>query len=493
MPTKGGGYSAGKVLLEIQGKAAGFLYSVDGGEAFADAVNEDPPVDGVILKHPGPVRYAPIVMTCGTGMTTSFYDWIAQVVKGTQAPRDGALVFLDYTFTEVLRLEFTQALATEVAFPAGDGASKEPAYLTLTIQPQVTHRHKGHAGTKHAGVFGKAQKKWLAANFRFDIGQLATKKVLRVEPIVVTQPLGPGPALSGPVDVSAVVFSVPESDADPVYAWHEDFVVQGNNGPEQERSGVLRFLDPNYKDVLFRIDLGHLGVLRVAPERHEANAQVISRSHVEMYCEQVRFSAEPLSAGAQLADAGAGAAGGVARAPAMAAAGPPTGSPGEVPPTPGEAVIGRLLAAEAATGMEPSDEPRRARGRALGRAWASQRAGLDDLTQVAGMDGKAWSAVALPEGHSLIPSLHELGLLPIAEHGPIDLDRDPFVEGLVAGVAAVYEEVGPGLARLSAQSDEMSSLRLQTALDRMNKLLEMLSNIMKKMSDTQQCILQNLK
>lgn len=40
---------------------------------------------------------------------------------------------------------------------------------------------------------------------------------------------------------------------------------------------------------------------------------------------------------------------------------------------------------------------------------------------------------------------------------------------------------------------EMESLRLQMAMDRISKLMETLSNIMKKISDTDSVIVQNLK
>ena len=50
-------------------------------------------------------------------------------------------------------------------------------------------------------------------------------------------------------------------------------------------------------------------------------------------------------------------------------------------------------------------------------------------------------------------------------------------------------------AKMDAQSEmaEMDQLRLQTVMERRAKALEMLSNLMKKSSDTQSTIIQNLK
>ncbi|MBX3595733.1 hypothetical protein [Sphingomonas sp.] len=44
-----------------------------------------------------------------------------------------------------------------------------------------------------------------------------------------------------------------------------------------------------------------------------------------------------------------------------------------------------------------------------------------------------------------------------------------------------------------AEMDEMESLRLQMAMDRMSKIMSTLSNLLKKISDTNQSITQNLK
>ena len=44
-----------------------------------------------------------------------------------------------------------------------------------------------------------------------------------------------------------------------------------------------------------------------------------------------------------------------------------------------------------------------------------------------------------------------------------------------------------------SEMGEMESLRLQMAMDRMSKMMSMLSNLLKKMSDTTESIVQNLK
>jgi hypothetical protein len=68
----------------------------------------------------------------------------------------------------------------------------------------------------------------------------------------------------------------------------------------------------------------------------------------------------------------------------------------------------------------------------------------------------------------------------------------------VSGVDGV-KVITPDLKKISTKLDsmsemgEMESLRLQMAMDRVSKMMSTLSNILKKMSDTQQSIIDNLK
>ncbi len=61
-----------------------------------------------------------------------------------------------------------------------------------------------------------------------------------------------------------------------------------------------------------------------------------------------------------------------------------------------------------------------------------------------------------------------------------------------ADLDALIDQVKRDLDSMS-EMGEMESLRLQMAMDRMNKMMSTLSNILKKISDTAQTITQNLK
>jgi hypothetical protein len=61
-----------------------------------------------------------------------------------------------------------------------------------------------------------------------------------------------------------------------------------------------------------------------------------------------------------------------------------------------------------------------------------------------------------------------------------------------AEIDASVDQVKSDLDSMS-EMGEMESLRLQTAMDRMSKLMATLSNLLKKASDTSQGITQNIK
>jgi ribonuclease D len=62
----------------------------------------------------------------------------------------------------------------------------------------------------------------------------------------------------------------------------------------------------------------------------------------------------------------------------------------------------------------------------------------------------------------------------------------------VCVLRAIQDELKNELDSMSEMS-EMESLRLQMAMDRFNKVMSALSNILKKISDTQSAIITNLK
>jgi hypothetical protein len=209
------------------------------------------------------------------------------------------MVELDYEGAEQRRLTFSQALITEVGFPALDAASKDAAQIALKITPEFTQRAPGSGAKTSASLPKGMQKQWLRSNFRLTIDGLDCTRVNRVEPVIVRQAVAEDQVgelrdyerQPSALDVGDLVVTLPESDAQNWYAWHHDFVIQGYAGSQFEKTGKLELLASNLKDVVFELAFKGLGIHRLAAERpQEATAQGISRVRASMYCEELTFA-----------------------------------------------------------------------------------------------------------------------------------------------------------------------------------------------------------
>ena len=289
-------YSTGRFALEIDGTPVGFVSSVRGGEAFAQVIATTDP-SGVVEKRPGDAEYAPIVLEVDTSLASAFYDRIKNFLGGKQKPISGVIRFLDQALAEQARLEWTEGLITEVAFPAADATSKDPAHLRVTIQPESTRRGKGSGKSGKPGGIASKQKRWLAATFQFSIAGLEneTTRVTRVESLVVRRPVtgAPGALVVGPLEVPDVVFTVAASERTPFDSWFDDFIVKGKGSPDNERNGSLVFLDQSLQDQLIGVAMQGLGILRVSEDQGAQGSDAIARVSVELYCEAMELSPAP--------------------------------------------------------------------------------------------------------------------------------------------------------------------------------------------------------
>ncbi|HEY3366575.1 MAG TPA: phage tail protein [Symbiobacteriaceae bacterium] len=285
--------------LELDGVFAGWLYSAEGGGATSDVVVDKLGPDHIARKHIAGVKYEDITVAVGPGMSTAFYQWIKDSFDHKATRKNGAIITAEHNGNVLSRTAFTNALITEVGFPALDAASKDAAKMTIKFAPEYTRRVS--ATGKVAGISAKGdQKKWLPANFRLRIDGLddATSRVNSIEAIVVKQKVAENPV--GEVrdfeveptklEIPNLAFTVAESSADPLYAWLDDFVIQGNNGQDQEKTGSLEFLGPDLKEVLFRLDFQGLGIFKLTPDKLEAGAESIRRVRAELYVEEMAFS-----------------------------------------------------------------------------------------------------------------------------------------------------------------------------------------------------------
>jgi hypothetical protein len=144
------------------------------------------------------------------------------------------------------------------------------------------------------------QKSWLPSHFRLSIQgvEQACKYVNKIESLVIKQATFQDQAgqlrdfqkQPGKLEFPNLVITLAEAQAGPFYAWFEDMVIKGNAGEDRERPGILEFLSPDFKTILFSIQFSHLGIFSFAPQTAETISEAVKRVKVEMYCEQMTLT-----------------------------------------------------------------------------------------------------------------------------------------------------------------------------------------------------------
>jgi hypothetical protein len=293
-------YTAGRFALELDGADMGVLTGYEGGFPYGEVVESQDGSEMFVRKHIGNVKYEEIRMQLGLGMDPAVYAWITAMLSGKAASKAGAIRFLDGNGNIVNRLEFDDALITEITFPALDGASKEAAYLEIVLDPGST-RYKTGSGRQS---IGQKQKTWSPANYRLTIGDLPTKRVSKIEAFTIKQAIIQEESgdrrdpvrVPGKLEFPNLQITFPDGDSAPWRDWFNDFVIRGNNGDDQEKSGMLEYLASNLKTVIAQVAFAHLGIFKLTPEKVEAGSENIRRVSAELYVEQCTFSG-PLAPG----------------------------------------------------------------------------------------------------------------------------------------------------------------------------------------------------
>ncbi len=290
----------GYVDLSLDGAEAGSPLSAYGGDAYADVVDDaGASVVGaaatVSRKHLAGVKYEDFAITVGTGMSKGFYDWIKASFDGAPQRKNGSVVAADFDRSTRAVRDFTNALITEVGFPALDAAAKDAAKMSIKFKPETTRLKAGSGKLNPTNP--KQQKPWLPSNFRLSIDGIDTTHVTKVDAFTWKQDIiesggGDKPAATlepAKIEIPNLKVTLSDQFAHDFWAWHEDFVIKGNNSEDQERGGSLAFLSTDQKTVLFTLTFSNLGIFKIG-ETPEESADGIRRTTAEMYCENVAFT-----------------------------------------------------------------------------------------------------------------------------------------------------------------------------------------------------------
>lgn len=285
-------YTAGRHALFLDGEMAGWLQSVEGGQPAGESIAGKPGQYPIEAKHIAGVKYEDFTLSCGTGMSPRFYDWIKAATDSQYLRKSGQIVTCDENFKAVSALDFSNAIITEVGFPALDAASKDAAKMTIKIRPEWTRINARPGGSVSGMTNTKAQKKWLPANFRLQIAGMDCTRVNKIEAITVKQKVVENPVgargyqkETANVEISKLVFTLPEAQAESFYKEAVGKRVPGNGKP-----GQLDYLTEDLRESLFTLNFTHLVVVSLTPDKTGAGNETIRRVKVEMDCARMQFS-----------------------------------------------------------------------------------------------------------------------------------------------------------------------------------------------------------
>ncbi len=268
------------------------LSNIDGGSIYADVIADFEPGLDFARKHLGPPKYEAFAIPIGPGISHGLFDWLAGSWGPNPEKRQGAVLSLDANSTIQSEVGFSGALVVETRIPALDAASKQPGYLTFRFQPEFIGVKPG-GGTLGLHLKLIKQKLWCASNFRLQIPGLDCTSVNKIDAFSVTRRLktvssGSGGVTLVPdkVEFPNLKITLSRAMAETWFDWHQSFVVNGNNDDTFERNGTISFLTSDLKQELSRIELQHLGIIRLASEPSDS-ARLIPRVTAELYCEQM--------------------------------------------------------------------------------------------------------------------------------------------------------------------------------------------------------------
>jgi hypothetical protein len=217
-------------------------------------------------------------------------------MRGEHIRKAGSIIAADSDGNARSRRDFSEALVTEVSFPACDAASKDTTPVTVKFKPEYSRSSPGD-GSKIKGDVNTKQKVFLPSNFRLEIGGLPCQTVSKVgaftfKQAVVVDPIGDSresQIIPGPISFTDLDITGGMRDYDKWADWFRDFVLDGNCGQDRELSGSITWLSQNRKEELARVTFHQIGIIELKENANEAGKEGVKTWNAKCYFEWCEF------------------------------------------------------------------------------------------------------------------------------------------------------------------------------------------------------------
>lgn len=284
--------SAGHFELTIDGHVStAYLKSVDGGFTKRAVIEEPIGHENFRIKHTSVAEIEPISVEIGMAGSDEILKWIQASWRKDPQRHQGQITHADFDLYKTFEHEFFEALITETTFPTLDGASKDPAYLKIKIQPEriITKRFSGK-GQRIGASTGTLQKLWTSRSFRLEVDGIPEFKFTnKIESFTIKQGVKKfytgGDTLPElvptKIDFPNISGTLAMGYCDALHKWRDESIDKGAGDPSVQKHGSLTFVGPDGKD-LFSIQLGWVGLFDFKMLPSTANSDQIKRAKFEL-------------------------------------------------------------------------------------------------------------------------------------------------------------------------------------------------------------------
>ncbi len=127
--------------VEIEGVVVGSFKEVSGLKCETEVVEYREGTDpNVVRLLPGISRCGPIVLEKGLTSSTELWDWYEQTLTGSVARKNGAVIMLSASHTEVARYNFYNAWPSKYEISPLNAGSSEVLIETVVLAVEMIER-----------------------------------------------------------------------------------------------------------------------------------------------------------------------------------------------------------------------------------------------------------------------------------------------------------------------------------------------------------------
>ena len=247
--------AAPKFAVSVGGEAVPAQSPV-GGHVRAYVSADFPGASGPPQRQITSFGYTRLQFKLGLETGTSILNWVNASLKGTPFKKSGTVIELDDQRRAKSYLDFTDGHLNNFVIPGFDSLNDSATAFTVdtTITKSVIRD-----GDMVPVPLPVNPKPFRASNFRLTIDGLPTTRVRTIDPLSFR------PGAGGRFVPEDLVVTFQSVHVDKWQDWVNDFIVNGNHGPDKEKQGTIEILASDQAQVYATLTLKQIGILELAP------------------------------------------------------------------------------------------------------------------------------------------------------------------------------------------------------------------------------------